>query len=289
MKKIILLSCVLIQSLTLSAQENLQIELPPSSPEASFVQELGNTTIKVNYNRPLARDRKIFGELVPFNQIWRTGAGNATKFSVSQDITFGGNKLLVGEYSLFSIPAENEWTIIINTDTKLHGDSGYDEKKDIFRFKIPTEKTTHFYETFTIEINDINTKGEAFLKLIWENTMIKIPIKSKDDDIIMALINQNLLVEKKQNATFLFQAANYCNLTKRDTKQAISWLLQAEKIEPDNYYFPYLRQKMAAAIKDYAVAIDAAKKAIKIAEIKKMKNQDTLNSQIKEWELLLKN
>ena len=289
MKKIILLSFVIIQSLTLCAQEKVQIKLTPASPSASFVQELGSTTITVNYSRPLVKDRKIFGELVPFDQIWRTGASDATQFSVNKDITFGGNKLVAGDYSLFSIPSKNEWTIIVNTDTKLHGDSEYDEKKDIFRFKIASEKSTHFYETFTIEINDITTKGEAFLKLMWENTMIKIPIKSKDDDTIMELINQNLMVEKIQDATLLFQAANYYNLTKRDTKQAITWLLQAEKMEPDNYNFPYLRQKMAAATKDYPVAIDAAKKAVKNAELKKMKSQDILKKQIKEWELLLKN
>lgn len=289
MKKIILLSFVIIKSLTLCAQEKVQIKLTPASPSASFVQELGNTTIKVNYSRPLVKDRKIFGELVPFDQIWRTGASDATQFSVNKDITFGGNKLVAGDYSLFSIPSKNEWTIIVNTDTKLHGDSEYDEKKDIFRFKIASEKSAHFYETFTIEINDITTKGEAFLKLMWENTMIKIPIKSKDDDTIMELINQNLMVEKIQDATLLFQAANYYNLTKRDTKQAITWLLQAEKMEPDNYNFPYLRQKMAASTKDYPVAIDAAKKAVKNAELKKMKSQDILKKQIKEWELLLKN
>ena len=288
MKKNLLLSFILIQSLTLCAQEKIQIKLPPASPAASFIQDLGNTTIKVNYNRPLVRDRKIFGELVPFDQIWRTGASNATQFSVSDDITFGGNKLKAGDYSLFSIPSKNEWTIIINTDTKLHGDSGYDEKKDIFRFKVPSEKATVFYETFTIEINDINTKGEAFLKLMWENTMIKIPIKSKDDDDIMALINQNLIIENKQEASLLFQAANYYYITKRNSKQAIEWLLEAEKIESDNFNFPYLRQKIAGAMNDYPVAIDGAKKALRNAEINKMKNQEGLKKQIADWELLLK-
>lgn len=288
MKKNLLLSFILIQSITLCAQEKIQIKLTPASPAASFIQELGNTTIKVNYNRPLTRDRKIFGELVPFDQIWRTGASNATQFSVSEDITFGENKLKAGDYSLFSIPSKNEWTIIINTDTKLHGDSGYDEKKDIFRFKVPSEKANVFYETFTIEINDINTKGEAFLKLMWENTMIKIPIKSKDDDHIMALINQNLIIENKKEASLLFQAANYYYITKRNSKQAIEWLLEAEKIESDNFNYPFLRQKIANEMNDYPVAIDAAKKALRNAEINKMKNQDGLKKQIADWEVLLK-
>lgn len=288
MKKNLLLSFILIQSLTLCAQEKIQIKLPPASPAASFIQELGNTTIKVNYNRPLTRDRKIFGELVPFDQIWRTGASNATQFSVSEDITFGENKLKAGVYSLFSIPSKNEWTIIINTDTKLHGDSGYDEKKDIFRFKVPSEKANVFYETFTIEINDINTKGEAFLKLMWENTMIRIPIKSKDDADIMALINQNLIIENKKVTSLLFQAANYYYITKRNSKQAIEWLLEAEKIESDNFNYPFLRQKIANEMNDYPVAIDAAKKALRNAEINKMKNQDGLKKQIADWEVLLK-
>ena len=288
MKTTILVSIILLQSVFLSAQNKIQIRTTTSSPGASFEQEIGSSKIKITYNRPLVRGRKIFGELVPFDKLWRTGASDCTVIFISEDIYFGNKIVKAGSYSIFSIPSINEWTIIVNTDTTLHGETGYDEKKDVMRFKVPVEKSLNFYETFTIELNDINSKGEAFLKILWENTMIKIPIKSKEDDTILALIDQYIIKEKKQDALLLFQASNYYYSTNRDLKQAIKWLLEAEKIESDNFNFPNLRQKIAAEIKDYATAIDAAKKAIKISEIKKMKSQEALKKLIIEWELLVK-
>jgi len=289
MKKIILISFIVLQSLSLSAQEKVQIKLTPASPSASFQQEIGNSTIKMAYSRPLVRGRKIFGELVPFGKLWRTGASDCTTITTNEDIAFGNNILKTGTYSIFSIPSENEWTIIINTDTALHGETGYDEKKDVMRFTVPSEKAPNFYETFTIELNDINSKGEGFLKITWENTMVKIPIKSKADQEILALIDKYIVKEKSQNATLLFQAANYYSSTGRANNQAISWLVDAEKLEPENFYYPALRQKISIELKDYPGAIGAAKKALAIAEQKKMKNVEKLKNQIAELELLLKN
>ena len=182
MKKNILLSFMLLQSVILSAQDKVQIRVTAASPAASYEQEVGSAKIKISYSRPLVRGRKIFGELVPFDKLWRTGASDCTVITTSEDISFGNNVLKTGSYSIFTIPSINEWTIIINTDTTLHGETGYDEKKDVMRFKVPVEKSSNFYETFTIDLNDINSKGEAYLKIFWENTLVKIPIKSKEDD-----------------------------------------------------------------------------------------------------------
>lgn len=289
MKKTILTGLIILQSLLLSAQDKVQIRVTSASPAASFEQEVGSGKIKITYSRPLVRGRKIFGELVPFDKLWRTGASDCTVITTSEDISFGNNVLKAGSYSIFSIPSINEWTIIVNSDTTLHGETGYDEKKDIMRFKVPLEKSPNFYETFTIELNDINSKGEAFLKILWENTMIKIPVKSKEDDTIVALIDQHIIKGKTQDANLLFQAANYYYSTNRDYKQAIIWLLEAEKINPQNFYYPNLRQKLASENKDYTIAIEAAKRAISIADKEKMKKTiDSLNNKISDWEILLK-
>lgn len=289
MKKTILTGLIILQSLLLSAQDKVQIRVTSASPAASFEQEVGSGKIKITYSRPLVRGRKIFGELVPFDKLWRTGASDCTVITTSEDISFGNNVLKAGSYSIFSIPSINEWTIIVNSDTTLHGETGYDEKKDIMRFKVPLEKSPSFYETFTIELNDINSKGEAFLKILWENTMVKIPVKSKEDDTIVALIDQHIIKGKTQDANLLFQAANYYYSTNRDYKQAIIWLLEAEKINPQNFYYPNLRQKLASENKDYTIAIEAAKRAISIADKEKMKKTiDSLNNKISDWEILLK-
>jgi len=289
MKKIIVTIFVLVQSLLINAQDKVQIRTTSASPASSFEQEVGSAKIKMEFSRPLARGRKIFGELVPFDKLWRTGASDCTVITTSEDIYFGNSILKSGSYSIFSIPSVGEWIIIVNTDTTLHGETGYDEKKDVMRFKVPTEKTPYFYETFTIELNDINSKGEAFLKIFWENTMVKIPIKSKEDDTLLALIDQHIVKGKTQDANLLFQAANYYYSTNRDFKQAIKWLLEAEKLNPQNFYYPNLRQKIASENKDYSSAIEAAKRAISLADNEKMKKTiETLNDKIASWELLLK-
>lgn len=289
MKKNILLSFMLLQSVILSAQDKVQIRVTAASPAASYEQEVGSAKIKISYSRPLVRGRKIFGELVPFDKLWRTGASDCTVITTSEDISFGNNVLKTGSYSIFTIPSINEWTIIINTDTTLHGETGYDEKKDVMRFKVPVEKSSNFYETFTIDLNDINSKGEAFLKILWENTMVKIPIKSKEDETLVALINLHVINEKTQDANLLFQAANYYYSTNRDFKRAIEWLLEAEKLKPENFYYPNLTQKIASELKDYTTAIAAAKRAITLADKEKMKkNIEILNDKIIDWELLLK-
>ena len=288
MKKVILIHLFILQSIIISAQEKVQIKLFSASPSASFEQELGTTMIKVSYSRPLARGRKIFGELVPFEKLWRTGASDCTIITTNEDIVFGNTTLKMGSYSIFTIPSKKEWTIIVNADTTLHGEAGYDTKKDVYRFTVPVESIPNFYETFTIEINDINSKGEGFLKLIWESSMVKIPLKSKADETILAIIDKNITIGNTLDANLLFQAANYYYSTNRDPKQAIQWLIEAEKIEIDNFNFPNLRQKIAAELNDYSTAIDAAKKAVKIAEIKKMKTPETLIKKIAEWEMLMK-
>lgn len=290
MKKTILLGIMLLQSVIIVAQDKVQIKLTAPSPAASFEQEVGSAKIKMTYSRPLVRGRKIFGELVPFDKLWRTGASDCTVITTSEDISFGSNVLKAGSYSIFSIPSIKEWTIIVNTDTTLHGETGYDEKKDVMRFKVPIEKSPNFYESFTIELNDINSKGEAFIKILWENTMVKLPIKSKEDDTIVALIEQHIIKGKTQDATLLFQAANYYYGTNRDFKQAIVWLLEAEKLNPQNFYYPNLRQKIASELKEYTIAIEAAKKALALAEKEKMKSDIvTLKKRIADWEILLKN
>ncbi|WP_414655255.1 tetratricopeptide repeat protein, partial [Flavobacterium sp. UBA7682] len=129
-----------------------------------------------------------------------------------------------------------------------------------------------------------------FLKILWENTMVRIPVKSKEDDTLIALIEQHIIKGKTQDDSLLFQAANYYYSTNRDFKQAIEWLLEAEKINPQNFYYPNLRQKLASELKDYTKAIEAAKKAITLADKEKMKNTiEILKKKIADWEIILKN
>src|SRR5688500_17216754 len=129
-----------------------QVDFPNLSPQGSISQKVGLTTISVIYERPAARGRKVFGELVPYNQLWRTGAGNCTKVRFIEDVLIGNKWIRVGTYSLFTIPSEQEWIVILNSDTTLYGTGGYDERKDLVRFKTKAQATSRYYESFTIDI-----------------------------------------------------------------------------------------------------------------------------------------
>jgi Protein of unknown function (DUF2911)/Protein of unknown function (DUF3347) len=184
MKNILIISLLCVLNNTLFAQE----KKVPLSPEAAFTQQLGTMEVKVAYARPLVRGRKIFGELVPFDKMWRTGASDCTTIAFNEDLFIGDKKIKAGKYALFSIPNPTEWTIILNTDTTLHGTGGYTEQKDVHRFKVKPMKTERFYETCTIELNDINAKSEGFLNILWENTMVKIPLNTQISEIVAAVI-----------------------------------------------------------------------------------------------------
>ena len=282
-----LLTIILVVfSTSLFSQEKISFLTPPPSPEASITQQLVKGKITITYSRPLARGRKIFGGLVPFDSLWRTGAGGATTIHLTEDIILGDKTLYAGKYALFTIPAEREWTVIINADTSLHGSDDYDVTKDIHRFKVKAEKNCSFSEAFTITLNEITNRGEGFLNLTWENTLVKIPIKSLVDEKIMSEINTRLINGKEQSAELFFEAASYYYTTGRDLKQAAVWAAAAEKSDKENFNYPYLLQKILADLKDYKAAIPVAKRAIAIGEKKKKTSAViALKKRVAEWEI----
>ncbi|MBL7818924.1 MAG: DUF2911 domain-containing protein [Saprospiraceae bacterium] len=180
MKKLLIVNLLCLIAFMANAQ-NTPKTSTPKSPEAAFTQQFGGSEIQVAYARPSARGRKIFGALVPFDALWRTGANDCTQIKLKEEVAIGGKMIAAGKYSLFSIPGADMWTIILNSETSGHGTSAYKEENDVHRFKVKSEKTDRFYETFTIEINDFDAKGDASLNLIWENTMVRIPLKNEMD------------------------------------------------------------------------------------------------------------
>ncbi len=287
MKKLLLFNALLFLSWAMSAQQQatkIDFKVPTPSPDATFTQQFGEGEIKVSYGRPLTRGRKIFGALVPYDSLWRTGAGECTTLEFGAAVIIGDKKMDPGKYSLFTIPRSNEWTIVLNTDVSLHGSFGYDPKKDAHRFNIKPIVTERFNETFTIEINDFKTNGEASLNLLWENTLIRIPLRTPADDTIMTQIQQRLLKNKEQNADLLFQAANYYHATRRDLQQAAQWALAAEKLDPENFAIPNLAQKIFADLLDYRMATQVAQRAIVLGEKQnKTAAVAALKKRVAEW------
>ncbi|SHJ48773.1 Protein of unknown function [Reichenbachiella agariperforans] len=131
---------------------------------------------KVYYSRPQKKGREVFGNVVAYDKVWRTGANEAAELKAYQDITIGGEKLAAGTYSLFTIPGAKEWTIIVSTDLDYWGTAGYQEKYEVLRVKVPSSKLSKEVEAFSIQFEDLDGKS-AVMRLAWDKTVVAVPVK----------------------------------------------------------------------------------------------------------------
>src|SRR5947209_11787580 len=152
---------------TLRAAEEKKIEFPAASQHSVVKQRVGLTDVEVDYSRPNKNDREIFGGLVPYGKLWRTGANAVTKIKFSNTVTLGGKEIPAGEYALFTIPTPDEWTIIISKDAKVQSTADYKQENDVVRVRAKPESIPVTIETFTIELAEV--KGaSATLTFLWD-------------------------------------------------------------------------------------------------------------------------
>lgn len=261
-----------------------QIDWPPASPDARWMHQLGFTQIELTYSRPQMRGRKIFGSLVPYHEIWRTGAGESTRITFSDDVKLGGESIKKGKYALYSIPGPEEWIIILNEDATLHGDFGYDEKKDALRFRVKPLKSPAMHESFTIELTDFTADYSATLQLSWENTIINIPVQSNADTRIMAQIEEQVLNKKSDNPSLLHKAAQYYYTQRKDLNQALVWSQQSETLKPENFDYTFLSVKILEALNRIPDALLTAEKAIETGMLQNRNDEvSILRQKISTW------
>jgi len=164
---------IIINPDTSFAQEPLKLR---PSPLELVTMMYENTYVKITYCRPSKKGRDIFGGLEPYGKVWRTGANEATEITITGDIKIGNHELKAGTYSIFTIPEEKEWTIIINSDLGQWGAFTYNAEHDVLRFNVKTEITDQVYEPFTIEFEQNGTQKTNLL-MIWDRTRVTIPIE----------------------------------------------------------------------------------------------------------------
>ncbi len=171
-----LLTCLLLCVGSTMAQDAVK---PRPSPLAVVSSRYKDTYIKVTYSQPHKNGRAIFGGLVPFGQVWRTGANEATELTITRDIKISGKDLRAGTYSLFTIPGKESWTVILNAELGLWGSYNYNSKLDVLRFEVPVTPVSEFvYEAFTILIDPRNSRAD--LMLAWDRTKVTIPIQFQE-------------------------------------------------------------------------------------------------------------
>ncbi len=241
-------------------QQAPSLKVPILSPATEISQEVALTEVKLSYARPSAKGRKIFGELVPFNEIWRTGANASTKITFAEDVKVVGNPLKAGTYAVYSIPGEKEWTMIIHSNLRHRSLAGnvYKQEEDVFRFKATPTKTAGFVETFTIAFTDIAT-NTANISLSWENTEVKFPIEFDVDSRIAQQVAELEKAEGGMSAMNYFLAAEYNYHNNKDLAKADEWILAALGKSAKNPRFGLLRARILhkAGKKDEALKVIA--------------------------------
>lgn len=243
------------------------IKTPSPSPSQTLKQEFALSSIEINYSRPLVKGRKIFGDLVPYGKMWRTGANGATKITFGEDVKVGGVAIKAGSYALYSIPNKAEWEIIFNKGINNGGLSGYKTEEDVARFKVKAETLPFSIESFTIDIADVKA-NTASIDLLWDNVLVQIPVEADIDSKIMSQIDNALKTDSRP----YFQAASYYFDNGKDLKKALEWANKAVEAQPEAFWVAHLKAKIQAKSGDKAGAKATALKSIALA--KEAKNDD---------------
>jgi hypothetical protein len=180
-------------------------ELPGTNSLAVVHQQVAATEIEITYHRPSVKGRKIFGELVRFDQVWRTGADNATRLSFSTPVTLNGTPVEAGEYELFTVPGEKEWTVILHEDRSQWGSYTYDPAHDVARVRARPVALPELVETFTISVDDVHPAA-ATLNISWERTRVPVRLEIDVRATVVPRLEEALQAEGRRP---YFQAAMF--------------------------------------------------------------------------------
>ena len=237
-----------------------QINTPRFSPASEIEQMVGLTEIEIEYSRPSMRGREVFGNLVPFGKVWRTGADNSTKISFDTDVIISGKTVQSGTYSIFSIPNKESWEIIFYSDVELWGvPRDWSDDKIVFSSTYKVNKT-NTVETFTISFNDL-TNNDVNMNISWENTSVDIkidvPTRSMVEKDISNVLNDN------PKASDYYAAAVFYRQENVNLSQALLWMNKAIEMFENPRFYHYRQQSLLmAANNKFSEAIDAANKSL---------------------------
>ena len=273
--------CILVLFVGITSTINAQIKTPQPSPASKLEQVVGLTDVTIEYSRPAMRGREIFGDLVPYGKMWRTGANANSKITFSDNVTIDGQELKKGTYALFTIPNEKTWEVIFYSDSNNWGTpQTWDESKVAAKTTVEAYVIEAKIESFTIEIDDIKS-GEATIGLLWDNIFVGVKFEVPTDKIASKSIEAAMAGPSKND---YFQAASYYHTEGKDLSKALTWIKKA--CEGDEPAFWYLRRMslIQADMGDKSGAIATAKKSMAGAE--KAKNTDYVKmnkESIAEW------
>ena len=243
------------------------LRTPASSPAQTIKQDLGLGSVELSYSRPGVRGRKVFGDLVPYGKVWRTGANNATTLTFSDEVTIGGKTLPAGKYGIVSIPDKDNWTLIVTKQLDVTSPAAYKQENDVVRVTVKPTTLREPVETFTMQFANVKANS-ADLQIMWDNVAVALPISTEVDSKVMAQI-KNVM---ERDTRPYFTAAMYYLETGKDAQQALTWLDKAVEQQPNAFWIHHQRANALAKMGRKEDARAAANKSMALA--KEAKNDD---------------
>ncbi len=286
MKKIFLTVIIASFSFIGEAQE---IKTPAASLKSEVEQMVGLTDVEYVYSRPNKKGRVIFGGLVPYGQVWRTGANENTTIQFGDDVQIDGKTVPKGKYALYTIPYEDRWDVILYSDSENWGTpKEWDEKKVVVKTTVPIRKLNDAIETFTIGINNLSDNS-AHLQFLWDQTLVDVKFEVPTQKIANASID-GILSNPKADANAYYASANYYLQSNGDMKKALNWINRAIDLKQGDspYWYFRVKSQIQAKLGDIKGAIESAEKSLEGAQKEGNKDYIKLNTDsIKEWKKVL--
>lgn len=252
-----------------------QLTTPQPSPTQTVKQAFGLSSIELTYSRPGMKGRKIFGDLVPFGKVWRTGANNATVLTFGDEVIIAGKKIPAGKYGLLTIPDKDNWTLILTKQTDVTSPAAYKQDQDVVRVTAKPMAVPNKIETFTLQFADIKSTS-CELQILWENTAVALPITTDVESKVMQQIDQLM----NQDNRPYFNAAMYYLENGKDLNQALVWFDKAAEQQPDAYWVHHQRANCLAKLGRKKEARDAAEKSKALATAQKNDDYVKLNNDL---------
>ena len=272
MKKIISV-CVL--SAVLATSQAQTVKTPSASTSQSVKQEFALTSIEVNYSRPNKKGRTIFGDLVPYGAVWRTGANNATTVQFADEVMIGGKKVPAGKYGLVTIPNAGEWTVILTKQLDVMGAAAYKQDQDVVRVRAVPQDLPFPIETFTMMFNNVGSTS-VDLVMLWDMTAVTLPISMDVDSRVMAQIDNAM---NKYTRPY-YQSAMYYMENGKDLNKASQWFDKAIEQNPGAYWVWHQKANCLAKLGKKNDAVAAANKSMELAKAAKNGDYVTLNEKL---------
>ncbi|MFT3705514.1 MAG: DUF2911 domain-containing protein [Agriterribacter sp.] len=273
MKKFFLLAA--FSGIVYCTQAQQQLKTPAPSPTQTVKQDFGLASVELSYSRPAVKGRKIFGDLVPFGKVWRTGANGATTITFGDDVTFGGQKVPAGKYGLLTIPEATQWTIILTKQLDVTSPAAYKQDQDLVRIKVNTHELPFSLESFLISFDKVMASSMELL-IGWDKTIVIIPVTTDVNTKVNAQIES---MKGKEDFPY-YAAAEYYLESGKDLNTALTWFDKAAQQNPDAFWVFYKKAMCQAKLGKNKEAIETAKKSITLATTAKNDDYVALNNKL---------